>query len=310
MPAGTGRVYNALVNWPLVQIAILLCASLSLGAKSIAGQLAPNAQAEVPCPLSNTRDKKQAVPEISITEVTFTGSPQLPRADQAQIAQSIREASHGTSFDDVMEEALKRTRAGWQNRGYFAVRLIGDAKIQSSSPVTRNIALNVQILDEGAKYTLARITFTNNKAINMQDLRRLFALKDGDIFSQEKIATGLENLRHAYEQLGYIDVTAMPNTVVDKDENLISVEIDIDEGVQFYLTKVEILGVDEDSRTELLKDAPVGQVYNQRLINLFLEKHASIFKFSSADPLYIARRVDEQAGTMEVSLDARPCPLD
>jgi outer membrane protein assembly factor BamA len=301
------------VNRPLVQIAILLFVGLSLGAKSIAGQSAPTAvraHAEAPCPLSIRRDKKQAVPEISIIEVTFTGSLQLPRADQAQIAQSIREASRGTSFDDVMEEALERARAGWQNRGYFAVRLIGDAKVRSSSPVSRNNALNVQILEEGAKYTLARIAFTNNKAIDVQDLRRLFSLKDGDIFSQEKIATGLENLRHAYEQLGYIDVTAMPNTVVNKGANLISVEIDIDEGVQFYLTNVEILGVDESSRTELLKDAPVGQVYNQRLIDLFLKKHASIFKFSSADPLYIARRVDEKAGTMEVSLDVGPCPLE
>jgi len=306
--------YNALVNWPLGQIAILLCAGLSVSVKSIDAQFAPDAiqdKADAPCALSDLRDREHVGPNISITEVSFTGSVQLPHSDQAQIAQSVREKSHGASFDEVVEEGLERARAGWQNRGYFGVRLVGDAKILTSSPVTQDLALHIQVLDEGVRYNLAHITFTNNKAIqNLRVLRGLFPIKDGDVFSREKIATGLENLRRAYGQLGYIDFTATPNTIVDNRKRFITVETDIDEGVQFYLTRVEVLGMDEASRQEILKDAPVGQIYNERLLNLFLKKHAPTFKFSSTDPLQIARRVNEKTGTMEVSLDARPCPVD
>ena len=47
-------------------------------------------------------------------------------------------------------------------------------------------------------------------AASVSALRNLFPLKDGDIFSREKIAKGLGNLRFAYRQLGYINSTSVP----------------------------------------------------------------------------------------------------
>ena len=51
---------------------------------------------------------------------------------------------------------------------------------------------------------------------------------------------------------------------------------------------------------------PVGQIYNQRLFDLFLEKHASTFKFLHA----VEKRLDERAGTVQFTLDSRPCRVD
>ena len=64
-------------------------------------------------------------------------------------------------------------------------------------------------IDEGDRYTLGGITFKNNKAVqNIRALRAIFPIKDGEVFSKEKIAKGLENLRKAYGQLGYINFTS------------------------------------------------------------------------------------------------------
>jgi outer membrane protein insertion porin family len=66
-------------------------------------------------------------------------------------------------------------------------------------------------IEEGEKYRLGKITFKNNKAItNVAALRSLFPLKDGDIFSRDKIAKGLEAMRKAYGEYGYINYTAFP----------------------------------------------------------------------------------------------------
>jgi outer membrane protein assembly factor BamA len=109
-------------------------------------------------------------------------------SDQEQIADSIKQKTNGTSLDGAADEGLERVRRGWQDRGYFKVQVTGEARTLTSSPVSQRIALSVHV-DEGSRYNLSGITFKNNLDI----LRGLFPIKDGDIFSREKIGTGLEN---------------------------------------------------------------------------------------------------------------------
>jgi outer membrane protein insertion porin family len=242
----------------------------------------------------------------------------MPISDQEQIADSIKartsmlvaSGARGSAFELATDEGLARARAGWQDRGYFKVRIAGEAKTLTSSPVSERIALSIHV-DEGLRYNLSGIVFRNNKAVgNIALLRGLFPIEDGDIFSREKIATGLANLSRAYGEMGYINFTAIPETVFDDQKKVISVEVDLDEGKQFFVRSVNILGLDEPTQREILKDFPIGQVYNGRLFDLFVAKHYSILRFSPDDPSHIGRRVDERAGTVALTLDARPCPFN
>jgi outer membrane protein assembly factor BamA len=71
----------------------------------------------------------------------------------------------------------------------------------SAALAIKGIALFVNV-EEGPQYRLSGITFSNNRAIsNIEGLRRLFPIEDGEVFRREKIARGLENLRHAYASL-------------------------------------------------------------------------------------------------------------
>ena len=82
-------------------------------------------------------------------------------------------------------------------------------------------------------------------------------IQAGDVLSREKIAIGLENLRKAYGSLGYVNFTSVPETTFDDDNKVVHIDIDVDEGKQFYVSSVDILGLDELARQELLKDLPV-----------------------------------------------------
>jgi outer membrane protein insertion porin family len=122
-------------------------------------------------------------------------------------------------------------------------------------------------IEEGDRYKLASITFKNNKAItNTKALRSLFPIKDGDIFSREKIGKGLENLRKAYGEYGYINFTSVPDTRFDDEKKLIFLDIDVDEGKQFYVRRIEFQGNtttrDKVIRRQLLIDE--GQLFNKR----------------------------------------------
>ena len=231
----------------------------------------------------------------------------MPITDQDQIAASVKQRTSGNSLNEVTNEAVERVEAEWQNRGYFRVQVGGvDAKTLTSSPVNQRIALSVHV-DEGPQFRLGGITFKHNKAITDLDaLRHHFPINDGDIVSREKIGKGLENLRRAYGELGYINFTSVPNTKFEDDTKSIYLDMDVDEGKQFHMGDFNIVGLDEPTRQELLKDFPMkrGQVYDVRLFESFMLRHSSILP----DDPSRQRRLDERAGTVAITLDASQCP--
>ena len=87
---------------------------------------------------------------------------------------------------------------------------------------------------------LGTITFTGNKQINnLKALRATFPIKDGDWFSATEIGKGLDNLKKAYGSLGYINFGAIPKITYDDQKKTVSLNIDIDEGKQFFVSRIE-----------------------------------------------------------------------
>lgn len=227
----------------------------------------------------------------------------MPISDQDEIAASIRQQTHGNTLG-IIDEALERVRAGWQNRGYFKVQVSGDAGTLTRNGSDRQIALFVQV-DEGLRYTLGGIKFRHNEAISdVEALRACFPIRDGEIFSREKIAKGLENLREAYGEYGYINHTGVPAATFDDGQRRIFLEIDVDEGKQFYVSSINIVGADAD----LLNDLALtpGQIYNLRLIELFLQRHLP--RADVNDPTIQRRRLNERDGTVSLAFDFKLCP--
>jgi len=219
-----------------------------------------------------------------------------------------------------LEEDTERVRAEYQNRGYFKMSVPGDAKteihdtghkgfhiplLQSGPGKSVDITMPI---DEGEKYKLGKITFKNNKALpNSNALRALFPLKDGDVFSREKIAKGLENLRKAYGQYGYINFTGVPGTTFDDEKKLAYLEIDIDEGKQFFVRRIEFEGNtttrDKVIRRELALEE--GGVYNSRLWELSLLRLNQLGYFDQLkpdDPNTTDKKLDEKTGSVDLTL--------
>jgi len=273
----------------------------------------PRVQAQsAPCPphsASASVDKQPVGAEISIAAVTFSGLLQMPTSDQDQIAASIKHRTYGNSLDGVTDEAVERVKAGWQDHGYFRVQVSGQERMLTSSPASQRMALSFQV-EEGLQYTLGEITFKNNKVISdVAALRGPFPINDGDIFSREKIAKGLENLRKAYGDRGYINFTSVPDTKFDDEKKMIALNIDMDEGKQFYVRSVNVVGLDEPARQEILKDLPIkrGQIYTSKLWELFLLKYGSMLPACGCQE---ELGLDDHTGAVAVTLDFRPCSTD
>ncbi|MGO9863798.1 MAG: outer membrane protein assembly factor BamA [Terriglobales bacterium] len=221
-----------------------------------------------------------------------------------------------------LEEDTERVRAEFQNRGYFKV-LVEDPKTEIHD--TGHTGFHIPLLqpgmgksvditmpiEEGDRYRLGAITFKNNKAItNNAALRNLFPMKDGDIFSREKIAKGLENLRKAYGEAGYINFTSVPETAFDDEKKTVNMTIDVDEGKQFYVRRIEFQGNtttrDKVIRREVAMEE--GQIYNSRYWELSLMRLNQLGYFEKLkpdDPDTTERHLDEKAGTVDLTLKVK-----
>jgi outer membrane protein assembly factor BamA len=297
-----------LVQLVLVGIACLLTPQPTY-AQRIDSNAISEAQAAGFCPPSTSGNNQSSGPDISITEVAFLGALQMSAPDQDQIAASLRQRTYTGALDGVVDEALERVRAAWQDRGYFKVQVSGNARLLTSSPVNQRIAIAIRV-EEGLQYRLGQIRFrtNNNKAIgNVESLRTLFPIADGDVFSREKIAKGLENLRKAYGELGYINFTSVPDTRFVDQERLIYLDIDTDEGKQFRVGSISFPGLDETAQREVLRGLPLqpGQIFNSRTWELFLQSRGSLLDSCSS-----RQRLDERAGIITISLDCGQCPVD
>jgi outer membrane protein assembly factor BamA len=298
------------MRYPMARFIILAAASLWAANGQISAQATPEIQVRTSCPSSSdSHDKQFSGPEISIAAVTFSGFLRMQVSDQDEIAASIKDQTYATgSSDEVLEEALEIARSHWQDRGYFKARTNGYATALDSTSSSRRILLSVYV-DEGPQYHLGEITFKNNRAVsNVEALRALFPISKGDIFSREKIATGLRNLSKAYGQLGYINFTSIPDMKFDDEKKLIYLDISADEGKQFYVSEINILGVGEPVRAQLLRDffLKPGQIYNQRLEELFTQKYGSMFHNCECNDRP-ALDLDERTGTVTLTFDTRTC---
>jgi outer membrane protein insertion porin family len=221
-----------------------------------------------------------------------------------------------------LEEDTERVRAEYQNRGYFKV-LVDDPKTEIHDTghtgfhipwIQPGMGKSVDItmpIEEGDRYHLGKISFKNNKAIpNTAVLRSLFPMKDGEIFSREKVAKGLENLRKAYGEAGYINFTSVPDTKFDDEKKIVNLEVDVDEGKQFYVRRIEFQGNtttrDKVIRREIALEE--GQIYNSRFWELSLLRLNQLGYFEQLkpdDPNTTERHLDEKNGTVDLTLKVK-----
>jgi outer membrane protein insertion porin family len=272
-------------------------------------------------------------PKVKVGRIRFTGNRNIKARTLRSAMKNLKPIGvpHSIFLENIfaktydatkLEEDTERVRAEYQNRGFFKV-LVQDPKTEIHD--TGHAGFHVPLLqkgpgkavditmpiEEGDRYKLASITFKNNKAItNTKALRALFPIKDGDVFSREKVGKGLESLRKAYGEFGYINFTSVPDTKFDDEKKLIFLNIDVDEGKQFYVRRIEFQGNtttrDKVIRREIALEE--GQVYNSRLWEFSLLRLNQLGYFEQLkpdDPNTTDKKLDEKDGTVDLALKVK-----
>ncbi len=269
-------------------------------------------------------------PKVKVGKIKFEGNKNVKTRVLRYAMKNLRPIGvpHSIFLENIfartydatkLDEDVERVRNEYQNRGYFKATVSEPkTKIRDTGHTGMRIpllqggpgkAVDITMpIEEGERYTLGGITFKNNKAVtNVKALRALFPIKDGDIFDKEKIGKGIENLRKAYGELGYINFTSIPDTRFDDEKKQIFLDIDVDEGKQFYVRRIEFQGNtttrDKVIRREIVLEE--GSIYNSRLWELSLLRLNQLGYFDQLkpdDPNITTRTLDEKDGLVDLTL--------
>jgi hypothetical protein len=250
--------------------------------------------------LAATGMSAQIATGIHLQDVRFEGDTQLEGVDLKECASDLKSKLYvGADRSDYFVGTVKTKCL--LDKGYFKSAVTASTQQLPDKNDTHQFAVTFDI-QAGPRYRLGRITFKGNRAISDPKARRdLFLLKDGSILDPMALAKGLENLRYAYQELGYINFTAVPTTTFDDEKKLGFLDVDMDEGKQFFVSSISILGADPQA----FNDLPLtrGQVYNVRLVTQFLRKHLPGIDVN--DRKVQQRVLDERNGTVALIFDFR-----
>jgi outer membrane protein insertion porin family len=265
-------------------------------------------------------------PTVKVGTIRFTGNQHVTGLILRRSMKNLKpigipysiifENLFAQTFDAAkLEEDTERVRLAYRDRGYYNAA-VEEPKTQIRDEGGLNWftfrprhGKRIDILlpiEEGQRYRLGTVTFTGYKAVtNVRALRASFPVKDGEWFNASLIQKGLDNLKKAYGQLGYINFGAIPRSTFDDQKHTVSLNIDIDEGKQFYVSRIEFQGNtitrDRVIRRELLLDE--GQVYNSQLWELSLLRLNQLEYFN---PLRVDQdseaHQDADAGTVDLLL--------
>jgi outer membrane protein insertion porin family len=268
-------------------------------------------------------------PVVKVGKIGFVGNRHISSLDLRRSMKNLKPIGipYSIIFEDLfaqtydsskLEEDTERVRQAYRDKGY-ANAAVEEPKTQIRDEgglnwftfrPRRGKRIDIQLtIEEGGRYRLGAITFTGNKQItNLKALRATFAIKDGDWFNATAIGKGLDNLKKAYGSLGYINFGAVPKLETDEQKKTVSMNIDIDEGKQFFVSRIEFQGNtitrDRVIRRELMLDE--GQVYNSQLWEYSLLRLNQLEYF---DPLKVEQdseaHQDPDAGTVDLLLKVK-----
>jgi outer membrane protein insertion porin family len=134
---------------------------------------------------------------------------------------------------------LENLRGFYQNHGYLEFNI--DSTQVSISPDKKDIYITVNIT-EGPVYKVSKVSLAGQLLIPEERVRKLIALKPGDVFSREKLTESTKLIGDELGKEGYAfaNVNAVPE--LDKEKHQVAFTLYVDPGHRVYVRRVNVAG--------------------------------------------------------------------
>jgi outer membrane protein insertion porin family len=134
---------------------------------------------------------------------------------------------------------LERLESFYKDRGYVAFDI--DSTQVSITPDRRQVYITINV-DEGDKYMVRDVNLVGDLSdIRPEDLRRLFVVAPGQVFSQALVTATESRITQALGNSGYTFATASGVPKIN-DDGTVNVEFFVDAGNRAYVRRITFAG--------------------------------------------------------------------
>ncbi len=146
--------------------------------------------------------------------------------------------NRGYLKDDVVEEDMTRIQTFYAQNGYI------DAKATYQVEQLYKGFVNINItVEEGKRYYVGEVTFKGNAILSEYDVKAsLKNMREGNVFSRDKLDQDLGLIRDAYFDKGYISASVVEATSFNNETGKVDINLDITEGALAFVNKIKIQG--------------------------------------------------------------------
>ena len=134
---------------------------------------------------------------------------------------------------------LESLRSFYLNRGYLEFNI--DSTQVSITPDRERIFITVAIT-EGPVYRMGEVKYAGELIATEEELRRLANLKQGDVFSREKIVGATKKISDRLGNDGYSFANVNPVPDLDREKRIAGFTFFVDPGRRVYVRRINIVG--------------------------------------------------------------------
>jgi len=144
---------------------------------------------------------------------------------------------------------LETLRSYYTNRGYLQFQV--DSTEVSITPDKDQIYITINIT-EGPKYSIGEVKLAGELLLPESELMRLILVRQGDVYSREKLTQSAKNISDRLGSDGYAfaNVNAVPD--IDREKFTAGFTFFIDPGRRIYVRKINISG-NSKTRDEVIR---------------------------------------------------------
>ena len=203
--------------------------------------------------------------KAKIDRVNFVGNSALKRSELLGVIKTkpkgimnILSSTAGKLNTDQIQEDVKAIRELYQSKGYINadVRRPTIARTGAKVDVTFTIV-------EGVQVHVGKISVSGARLFAADEIGQRLKLKPGAIFSPQALAADRKTASDMYGAKGYLESAVVPSPV-PAGVGRMDVNFRIEEGVPYYVDKVNIVGNTRTKDKVLRRELPLapGDLFN------------------------------------------------
>lgn len=258
-------------------------------------------------------------PTTGIKGITFVGNTHFTDGQLREVIQTTesrwwRFLTTDDSYDpDRITYDRELLRRFYLSEGYAEFRVL--SAVAELAP-ERDGFYVTYTLEEGERYKFGKIEIaTQLKNLSAEELRPYLAMTEGDWYNADLVEKSINQITDAVGNRGFAFVDVRPRPTLDRENHVVDLVFDVDEGPRVYVERIDIVGnlrtLDKVIRREFR--LVEGDAFNtsrlrrsqQRIRNLGFFKKVDVHneQGSAPDKTVITVEVEEQS-TGELSLGA------